>query len=131
MSQNASHSSFYEVLGGEQGLREIVHHFYRHMQTDTEAEDIKLMHTDFARAEQKLFEFLSGWTGGPQLFVEKYGHPMLRARHLPFKIGKKERDQWMFCMALALDDCQIPELVQSEFMKALFRLADHMRNQQE
>ena len=75
--------------------------------------------------------FLSGWLGGPQLFVEKYGHPRMRARHMPFKIGKSERDQWMICMVQAFEAEGIQDPLRSELLHALLRLADHMRNQEE
>lgn len=75
--------------------------------------------------------FLTGWTGGPQLYVQQYGHPMLRARHLPFAIGESERDQWMYCMIRALHDSSIEEKVLIRFAEALWDVADHMRNKTE
>jgi truncated hemoglobin YjbI len=53
--------------------------------------------------------YLSGWLGGPQLFVEAYGHPRLRARHLPFAIGETERDQWLMCMRMAMEEVLPPD----------------------
>ena len=47
------------------------------------------------QAKEKLFKFLSGWLGGPDLFIQEYGHPRLRMRHFPFEIGIEERDQWV------------------------------------
>lgn len=102
------------------------------MDTLPEAIDIRGQHSpDLAEAEEKLFLFLSGWTGGPPLYIEKHGHPKLRARHLPFKIGIKERDQWLFCMFKALDEIDIPEQANLVLKSSLSRLADHMRNQSE
>jgi hemoglobin len=75
--------------------------------------------------------FLTGWTGGPQLYIERYGHPMLRARHLPFPIGEDERDQWMYCMIRALHDVGIEEKILIRFAEALWDVADHMRNRAE
>jgi hemoglobin len=121
----------YEALGGESALRKIVSRFYQVMNTLPEAKGIREMHHDLGSAEEKLFMFLSGWLGGPRLFEEKFGHPRLRARHLPFKIGKPERDQWMICMVQALEDCEVQEPVRSELAHALLNLADHMRNQAE
>lgn len=121
--------TLYEALGGESALRAIVSKFYHRMDTMAEAKGIRAIHEDLARAEEKLFLFLSGWTGGPSLYTEKYGHPRLRARHLPFKIGKSERDQWMICMVGAVEDCGVTEPARSEFLHALLDLADHMRNQ--
>ena len=121
--------SVYEILGGADALRALVNEFYRQMAIRPEAAGIREMHPeDLSSSADKLFLFLSGWTGGPQLFVEKYGHPRLRARHLPFKIGKSERDQWMMCMLLAMEALKIVEPIKSELMQALLNLADHMRN---
>jgi hemoglobin len=76
----------------------------------------------------KLYMFLSGWMGGPQLYVERFGHPMLRARHLPYAIGEAERDQWMACMGRAMEDCGVPELLRLQLMGAFAQTADWMRN---
>ena len=75
--------------------------------------------------------FLSGWSGGPPLYVQRLGHPRLRMRHFPFAIGTAERDQWLWCMNKALDESQLdPRAV--EFLKTRFaEVADFMRNQME
>ncbi len=120
----------YDLLGGEEGLRRLVDRFYHHMATRPESAGIRRMHPeDLSVSAEKLFEFLSGWSGGPPLFERKRGHPRLRARHLPFRIGKPERDQWMMCMVLAVEDVGLRDPVKSELLDALLRLADHMRNQ--
>lgn len=123
--------NFYEQVGGESGLRRLVDRFYEVMDTEPRAAGIRAMHTNLPRANQKLFEFLSGWMGGPQLFVEKYGHPRLRARHLPFPIGESERDQWIFCMIRAMHDVGIPEPLMVNIGNQLWGVADFMRNQPE
>jgi len=79
----------------------------------------------------KLFMFLSGWLGGPQLYVEKHGHPRLRQRHMPFPIGGAERNQWMLCMRQAMEDVGVPDDLRTELEQALFRTADFMRNKAE
>lgn len=122
----------YELLGGEEVLRRLVGRFYEVMDTLPEVKPLRDIHSpDLRDAEEKLFMFLSGWLGGPNLFVEKHGHPRLRARHMPFKIGKPERDQWMICMVHAFDDLQVQEPLRSELLHSLLNLADHMRNQRE
>lgn len=122
----------YEMLGGEAALRNVVKRFYEIMSELPEAQPIRLMHpADISTSEEKLFMFLSGWLGGPNLFIEKFGHPKMRARHFPFKIGKSERDQWMICMVQAFDDCQVSEPLRTELLHSLLNLADHMRNQKE
>lgn len=122
--------TLYALLGGPDGLRQLVDRFYDHMAARPESVGIREMHPeDLSLSRQKLFEFLSGWSGGPPLFTQKYGYPRLRARHLPFKIGKPERDQWMMCMVLAAEDVGLKDPTKSELIEALLQVADHMRNQ--
>ncbi|MDQ6971592.1 MAG: group II truncated hemoglobin [Mariprofundaceae bacterium] len=90
--------SYYGRPGGEPPLRSLVQHFYRHMDKLEESRAIRAMHAaDLSLAENKLFMFLSGWLGGPPLYTDKFGHPRLRMRHLPFTINESARDQWMMC----------------------------------
>lgn len=122
--------TLFEVLGGQDTIEKIVSRFYLLMDTLPEAKDIRDQHTtDLAEAKEKLVMFLVGWSGGPQLYIEKHGHPRLRMRHMPFKIGEKERDQWLFCMFKALDDCEIADPTKSELKKSFAHIADFMRNQ--
>ena len=122
----------YELLGGEEVLRKLVQRFYVVMDTLPEAQPIRKMHpANLKTSEDKLFDFLSGWLGGPPLFEQKHGHPRLRARHLPFTIGKSERDQWMICMVHAFEDIGIQDPLRSQLLESILRLADHMRNQPE
>lgn len=123
-------STHYQRVGGEAALRQLTRRFYEIMDEHPEAWGIRRMHpAELAGSGNKLFEFLSGWTGGPQLFVEKHGQPMLRRRHSPFRIGREERDQWLYCMKLALEETVADAPLRCELYDALARLADHMRNQ--
>ena len=125
-------TSIYEMLGGEAGLQSLVNRFYIIMDTMPEARELRAIHArSLKRSREKLFMFLSGWSGGPQLYTEKYGHPRLRQRHLPFSIGTKERDQWLLCMNKALDEGGFdPRVV--EYLKSRFsEVADFMRNRLE
>jgi hemoglobin len=125
----ASQTTFFELLGGVETVRQLVEHFYDIMDSDPKAAGIRALHkSDLTEAREKLFMFLTGWTGGPQLYIERYGHPMLRARHLPFPIGESERDQWMYCMIRALHDIGVEEKVMIRLAEALWDVADHMRN---
>jgi hemoglobin len=125
-------STFYEAIGGDAVLRRLVHRFYQVMDSEPRAAGIRAMHQpELAEAEEKLYLFLSGWMGGPPLYVEKYGHPMLRARHLPFAIGESERDQWIYCMVRAMHDIGIEEKLMLQLANALWGVADFMRNQPE
>jgi hemoglobin len=126
----SSKSTFFELLGGVEKVRELVETFYDVMDSDAKASTIRAMHAaDLTSAREKLFMFLTGWTGGPQLYIERYGHPRLRARHLPFAIGESERDQWMYCMIRAMHILQIEESVMQKLAEQLYGVADFMRNQ--
>ncbi len=119
----------YELLGGERRLRELVERFYYGMDTLPEAREIRRMHPDdLSISIEKLFMFLSGWLGGPSLYIEQYGHPRLRARHLPVSIGKPERDQWLMCMERAMDHLEVEGKLRQQLSAAFERTADHMRN---
>jgi hemoglobin len=121
----------YEAIGGEAVLRQLVSRFYEYMDTLPEASGIRAMHApSLDGAESKLFKFLSGWLGGPNLYWEEFGHPRLRMRHFPFAIGTSERDQWMLCMNKAIDDCIEHPILRERLSNALRQTADHMINQE-
>jgi hemoglobin len=120
----------YQRLGGSEILRQLVTRFYQIMNELPQARGIRKMHAaDLGGAEEKLFKFLSGWLGGPDLYVEEYGHPRLRARHFPFPIGVNERDQWMLCMNQALDETPMETQLRELLRDALAQTATHMINQ--
>lgn len=122
----------YDLIGGADGVRRLVRRFYELMDTLPEAYGVRKMHPrDLAGSEEKLFMYLSGWLGGPQLYVEQFGHPRLRARHMPFSIGSAERDQWMLCMRQAMDEQVSDAELRAKLDKALADLADFMRNRPE
>jgi hemoglobin len=121
----------YQLLGGETAIRSLVDRFYFYMDILPEAQGIRAMHAvSLASAKDKLFKFLSGWLGGPNLFIEEFGNPMLRARHFPFTIGASERDQWMLCMNKALDEISMDSVLRENIRAALQHLATHMINQE-
>lgn len=119
----------YQLLGGEAGVRRLTHRFYELMDTLPEAWAIRQLHPESLHgSEEKLFKYLSGWLGGPDLYVREFGHPRLRARHLPFPIASRERDEWMLCMRQACEEV-IPDAdLRTRLLAALEGLADHMRN---
>jgi len=122
--------SSYERLGGEEAVQKLVDRFYDLMDEDDSVIGIRKMHAKSLRiSRKKLFLFLSGWFGGPQLYVEKYGHPMLRKRHFPFAIGESERDQWLKCINTALDEQVEEELFKVSLKQSFSKMADHMINQ--
>jgi len=121
----------YAAIGGEQAILSLVDRFYFYMDTLPEAQGLRAIHQpSLASAKSKLFKFLSGWLGGPNLFIEEFGHPMLRARHLPFAIGESERDQWMLCMNKALDEMTMDPRLKTNIQNALQQLSTHMINQE-
>jgi hemoglobin len=119
----------YALLGGDVAVRVLVDRFYDLMDLEPEFAAIRQLHApDLANARAKLYLFLSGWLGGPSLYIERYGHPMLRARHLPFPIGVRERDQWMACMNQAMVEQGVDEALRQRLLQAFFQTADWMRN---
>lgn len=128
--------TFYELLGGEEKgtemVRTLVETFYDIMDTDAKAEGIRAMHPDdLTASREKLFMFLTGWTGGPQLYIERYGHPRLRMRHMPFAIDDDARDQWMYCMIQAMLQMKLEESLMTKLAEQLYGVADFMKNQPE
>jgi hemoglobin len=121
----------FEWIGGEDKVKALVDRFYDLMDLETRYAELRAAHgTELERARQNLFWFLCGWLGGPNHFIERFGHPRLRARHMPFEIGTMERDQWMRAMALAMQDIGLAEDLQLRLMQAFFQTADWMRNVQ-
>jgi hemoglobin len=127
---NAPAETPYEAIGGDAGIRALVDRFYDLMDTSPEAATIRKLHAaSLKSSREKLYLYLTGWTGGPQVYVERYGHPRLRARHLPFHITSRERDEWLWCMDRALDERPMPNELREFLREKLHALADHMRNQ--
>ncbi len=122
----------YELIGGEPGVRALVDRFYDLMDELDEVRELRAMHAKSLKgSREKLFLFLSGWLGGPDLYVQQYGHPRLRARHMPFSIGVLERDQWMLCMNRAMEETGMDEQLRQVLGEALWKTADFMRNRTE
>ena len=121
--------STFECIGGDEGLKKLVNDFYDYMETLPEAKSIRDLHPkDLRSAREKLFMFLSGWTGGPDRYIAAFGHPRLRARHLPFPIGTDERDKWLLCMKKALDNQELDTMFRQQLMSAFEQTANHMMN---
>ncbi|MBA9846898.1 MAG: group II truncated hemoglobin [Ralstonia sp.] len=121
----------FDLIGGEARVRELVDRFYDLMDLEPEFAVLRALHPQsLDGSRNKLFWFLCGWLGGPNHFIERFGHPRLRARHMPFEIGTQERDQWMRCMALAMQDIGLDEALQMRLMQAFWQTADWMRNVQ-
>ncbi len=119
----------FSLLGGEDGIRQLVDRFYDLMDSAPEAIHVRALHaTSLKSSREKLRLFLTGWTGGPPVYVEKFGHPKLRMRHFPFAIGPLERDEWLWCMERALDAHEMDAMLREELKGKLRNTADHMVN---
>lgn len=115
----------FEAIGGQEVIDKLVDDFYHIMSTDPVAKDCFATHAgkDIQESAHKLKYFLSGWLGGPQLYVEKFGHPRLRMRHAPFPIGLKEAEQWMYCMKKALQRSTIKPEIQEQLYASFIQVA--------
>ncbi|MEE4236849.1 MAG: group II truncated hemoglobin [Anderseniella sp.] len=119
----------YTRIGGDAAIRKLVERFYELMDELPEAYATRKIHpADLTESANKLFDFLSGWMGGPQRYIEKHGHPMLRRRHFPYAIGPEERDQWLLCMKLALEETVADEPLRADLFEQFSQLGEHMRN---
>lgn len=119
----------YEMIGGEATVRRIVDRFYNIMDSAPEAARIRAMHAaDLSPMRERLFEFLSGWLGGPPLYFQRPDQKCIVSAHRSFGIGEAERDAWMMCMRRAMEDCDVPADVRTLLDPAFLRMADAFRN---
>lgn len=119
----------YALLGGEAGVRRLVQRFYALMDELPEAYGIRQMHPeDLSGSAESLFLFLSGWFGGPPLFMQQRGHPRLRMRHAPYAITPQARDEWMLCMRQALAEQVADPALRGALEQAFEQMAQHLIN---
>jgi hemoglobin len=119
----------YAMIGGEAMIRRIVHRFYDIMDSAPEAASVRAMHAaDLSPMRERLFEFLSGWLGGPPLYFQRPDAKCIVSAHRPFAIGEAERDQWMTCMRRAMEDCGVAEDMRALLDMAFLRMAEAFRN---
>ena len=122
-------ASAFSLLGGEPAVRALVDRFYDLMDLEPAYAGIRRLHPGtLDGSRDKLHWFLCGWLGGPDLYVQRFGHPRLRARHLPYEIGIAEREQWLACMTQAMQECGIEASLAERLAAAFFNTADWMRN---
>ena len=127
--QKPPYATPYEWIGGEEKVHALVERFYDLMDLEPGYKELRAAHgTELARARQNLFTYLCGWLGGPQHYTDRFGHPRLRMRHMPFKIGIAERDQWLACMDQAMGETGVPEDLRARLRESFFQTADWMRN---
>lgn len=129
MEEQKQHSPYMQ-LGGDAAVRKLVDRFYDLMNEDKDVDTIRAMHPDdLTESRNKLYEFLSGFLGGPPLYHQNRGHPKLRMRHLPFKIDEQARDQWLSCMNRALEEQTEDSLLLMQLKSSFYKTAHHMINQ--
>lgn len=122
--------TLYEAVGGDAGVRALTRRFYQLMDTLPEAARCRAIHpADLTGSEEKLYEYLTGWLGGPPLYTDKRGHPMLRRRHFDAAIGPAERDEWLLCFVQALEETVPSAGLRKIILEPVTRLAHHMQNQ--
>ena len=121
--------SAYDWIGGEDKIRALVDRFYDLMDLEPAFRELRAAHgSTLEDARNKLFWFLCGWMGGPNHYIERFGHPRLRARHMPFVIGTTERSQWVACMDQAMEDTGVDQILRQRLLQSFFETADWMRN---
>ena len=119
----------YQALGGEVAVRRLVDRFYELMDELPEAHTVRQMHPpSLAGSAESLFEFLSGWFGGPSLYIAKKGHPRLRMRHAPYAVDSTVRDEWMLCMTQALTEQVTDTAFRASLIDTFAQMATHMVN---
>jgi hemoglobin len=119
----------FEWIGGETAVKAMVERFYDLMDLEPGYAALRAAHgSTLANARERLTWFLCGWMGGPQHYTERFGHPRLRMRHMPFSIGIDERDQWLACMNQAMQETGVPDALRERLKASFFQTADWMRN---
>lgn len=123
------HQTAYEQIGGESGVRRLVNRFYDLMEQEPSLGELRAMHAqDLGPMRERLFEFMSGWLGGPPLYFERPAHACIMSAHLPYAIGTQERDQWLAAMYKALQETALSERTHKAIRQGLFQMAEAFRN---
>lgn len=122
-------NSLYELIGGAQGLEQLVKAYIDVLRTRPEAQHLRSLYPDnLDHYELRMIEFLSGWLGGPALYLERHGMPMLREKHRGMPIDAQVRDEWMFCMRLALEKTIQDNDLRVTLEGAFWRMADSLKH---
>lgn len=130
-SEGGETVSLYTAIGGEPVVEKLVARFYELMDTLPEAKACRDIHPpSLEGSAQKLFLYLTGWLGGPPLYTDRFGHPMLRRRHFVAPIGPEEREGWLLCFNRALDETIYDPRLREMIREPATRLAMHMQNKE-
>ncbi|NTG46323.1 group II truncated hemoglobin [Agrobacterium rhizogenes] len=123
--------TLYEAIGGGETVRALTTRFYDLMDTLPEAANCRAVHPpSLEGSREKFYEYLTGYLGGPQLYIEKRGHPRLRSRHFVAAIGPVERDEWLLCFRRAIAETIENEKLRAIIWEPIERLAFHMQNRE-
>ena len=129
IQEKPPYDTHFEWIGGEDKVKALVERFYDLMDIEPGYAALRAAHgSELTKARQHLFWFLCGWLGGPQHYTERFGHPKLRLRHMPFVIGVVERDQWLACMEQAVTETGVDAKLRERLKESFFQTADWMRN---
>ena len=127
--ENQPATTPFEWIGGEAAVKALVERFYDLMDLEPAYRELRATHaTELDNAREKLFWFLCGWLGGPSYYTDRFGHPRLKMRHMPFSIGILERDQWLACMDQAMGETGVPDDLRARLRESFMGTADWMRN---
>lgn len=128
---NPDTTTLYAAMGGEETVRRLTRRFYEIMDTAPEAAACRAVHPpSLSGSEAKLYDYLTGWLGGPPLYTDKHGHPMLRRRHFAAAIGPDEIEGWLFCFRQALSESVAHPELRAIILEPITRLAHHMHNRE-
>nr|WP_156753183.1 group II truncated hemoglobin [Agrobacterium vitis] len=123
--------TLYEAIGGDATVKALVHRFYQLMDTLPEAAHCRAIHpADLTESEEKFYDYITGYLGGPPVYMQKRGHPMLRRRHFVAEIGPQERDEWLLCFRRAMDETIAHEKLREIIGTPIEKLAHHMQNKE-
>ncbi len=123
--------TLYQAVGGEPTIRALSRRFYELMDTLPDASHVRAVHPpSLTTSEEKFYEYMTGYLGGPPLYIDKYGHPRLRSRHFGAAIGPVERDEWLLCFRQALEETVVNPKLRAMILPPIERLADHMQNKE-
>ncbi|MGH1541296.1 MAG: group II truncated hemoglobin [Arenicella sp.] len=131
MNKATNRQTLYYKMGGESSLKALVETFYDIVETDPDGEPVHVLHLQgfgVNHLRQAQFEFLSGFFGGPQLYIEKTGHSNLRLMHEHVEIGAVERDSWLLCMEKAIDKVGFEAEIKDQLMQGFTRSAEVLKN---
>ncbi|WP_257349133.1 globin [Pseudalkalibacillus decolorationis] len=126
---NPNGTNPFDVFGGRETIERLVEAFYPKVQAHPDLAPI--FPDDLTETMRKQKQFLTQFLGGPPLYSQEHGHPMLRARHMPFKITPQRAEAWLSCMKSAIDEIELDSSMKEQLLSRLTMTAYHMVNHPE